>query len=132
LRQISLDMAAAGVRGKRGDTIRGSMLGNMMRRPVYAGIRVYKGERLGPGEWEPLVSMETFDQAQAILNAPGRFHTRGTAPKYLLSGIAKCGRCEAKLRPRIAESRSEEHTSELQSRFDLVCRLLLEKKNTTH
>src|SRR5207249_9829418 len=27
------------------------------------------------------------------------------------------------------EARSEEHTSELQSRFDLVCRLLLEKKN---
>src|SRR5437868_8427383 len=25
--------------------------------------------------------------------------------------------------------RSEEHTSELQSRFDIVCRLLLEKKN---
>src|SRR5699024_12360571 len=27
-----------------------------------------------------------------------------------------------------ASTRSEEHTSELQSRFDLVCRLLLEKK----
>src|SRR5438105_11394053 len=27
-------------------------------------------------------------------------------------------------------SRSEEHTSELQSRVDLVCRLLLEKKKT--
>src|SRR5207249_11775603 len=27
-----------------------------------------------------------------------------------------------------ARRRSEEHTSELQSRFDLVCRLLLEKK----
>src|SRR5699024_12114686 len=27
--------------------------------------------------------------------------------------------------------RSEEHTSELQSRFDLVCRLLLEKKNSS-
>src|SRR5438105_11551542 len=26
--------------------------------------------------------------------------------------------------------RSEEHTSELQSRVDIVCRLLLEKKNT--
>src|SRR5699024_11891906 len=26
------------------------------------------------------------------------------------------------------DARSEEHTSELQSRFDLVCRLLLEKK----
>src|SRR5699024_12210064 len=28
----------------------------------------------------------------------------------------------------ISHHRSEEHTSELQSRFDLVCRLLLEKK----
>src|SRR5207249_12224366 len=29
---------------------------------------------------------------------------------------------------RRARTRSEEHTSELQSRFDLVCRLLLEQK----
>src|SRR5699024_11941167 len=29
----------------------------------------------------------------------------------------------------VKKGRSEEHTSELQSRFDLVCRLLLEKKN---
>src|SRR5699024_12252773 len=28
----------------------------------------------------------------------------------------------------VSSARSEEHTSELQSRFDLVCRLLLEKK----
>src|SRR6266704_3701175 len=40
-------------------------------------------------------------------------------------------------RPRMVQGRhrgggrSEEHTSELQSRFDLVCRLLLEKKKTT-
>src|SRR5699024_11576910 len=31
----------------------------------------------------------------------------------------------------VDNERSEEHTSELQSRFDLVCRLLLEKKNQT-
>src|SRR5437773_8179473 len=30
------------------------------------------------------------------------------------------------------EQRSEEHTSELQSHHDLVCRLLLEKKKTKH
>src|SRR5260370_30125031 len=36
----------------------------------------------------------------------------------------------APLRPRIGSgSRSEEHTSELQSHLNLVCRLLLEKKN---
>src|SRR6266576_7275607 len=31
----------------------------------------------------------------------------------------------------LVNRRSEEHTSELQSRRDLVCRLLLEKKKTT-
>src|SRR5207302_1645481 len=31
--------------------------------------------------------------------------------------------------PSLAGARSEEHTSELQSRENLVCRLLLEKKN---
>src|SRR5699024_12007612 len=44
-------------------------------------------------------------------------------------GIDKCAR---RLRARFGSTttaRSEEHTSELQSRFDLVCRLLLEKKN---
>src|SRR5436309_11924013 len=33
--------------------------------------------------------------------------------------------------PLIGSVRSEEHTSELQSRENLVCRLLLEKKNST-
>src|SRR3712207_8325824 len=35
-------------------------------------------------------------------------------------------------RSRAVDRRSEEHTSELQSRQYLVCRLLLEKKNITH
>src|SRR2546430_13232984 len=44
------------------------------------------------------------------------------------------GRRQRRLRVagRRAESRSEEHTSELQSQSNLVCRLLLEKKKTTH
>src|SRR3712207_7053451 len=36
-----------------------------------------------------------------------------------------------KREPAVAHPRSEEHTSELQSRQYLVCRLLLEKKKTT-
>src|SRR2546430_12114199 len=32
----------------------------------------------------------------------------------------------------VARARSEEHTSELQSQSNLVCRLLLEKKKTHH
>src|SRR5437868_11671687 len=40
----------------------------------------------------------------------------------------RCATLEVALPRRQKNERSEEHTSELQSRFDLVCRLLLEKK----
>src|SRR5699024_12786696 len=43
--------------------------------------------------------------------------------RHSLWRTAPSPRCRRKDPPR-----SEEHTSELQSRFDLVCRLLLEKK----
>src|SRR5438309_11462604 len=42
------------------------------------------------------------------------------AQEHALGGLAAGG---------LERSRSEEHTSELQSQFHLVCRLLLEKKN---
>src|SRR5438874_6872710 len=43
-------------------------------------------------------------------------------------GIDAVARCVAHLEAVDPDVRSEEHTSELQSRRDLVCRLLLEKK----
>src|SRR5207248_5741159 len=42
------------------------------------------------------------------------------------AGVAAAGRKPP------AATRSEEHTSELQSPYDLVCRLLLEKKKKTY
>src|SRR2546428_9370310 len=48
---------------------------------------------------------------------------------YLLSGTSSIGwKCGTMTVIFCTVSRSEEHTSELQSRSDLVCRLLLEKK----
>src|SRR5207249_8554337 len=55
-----------------------------------------------------------------------RRHRRMAGDRERRSGQARRTELEA---ARI-DVRSEEHTSELQSRFDLVCRLLLEKKNT--
>src|SRR5690349_22577210 len=50
----------------------------------------------------------------------------------VIVGKSKLRRCGHSHEPGSAalERRSEEHTSELQSRRDLVCRLLLEKKKT--
>src|SRR5438105_9974486 len=57
-----------------------------------------------------------------------------TAPRPGRPGSrARPGRSGASPGPPVRRPppRSEEHTSELQSRVDLVCRLLLEKKNYT-
>src|SRR5690606_40799691 len=45
------------------------------------------------------------------------------SPSGLINSVARAGSCSSAISPR-----SEEHTSELQSRENLVCRLLLEKK----
>src|SRR5206468_11786766 len=60
--------------------------------------------------------------------APRRSQRR--TPDMLILTCPYCGVAadETELAP--GGERSEEHTSELQSRSDLVCRLLLEKKKT--
>src|SRR5690349_23945478 len=64
-----------------------------------------------------------------LFRSPGRQHRHAVGRAYRRPDPV------ARLSPRTlrrgvtcATSRSEEHTSELQSRRDLVCRLLLEKK----
>src|SRR5699024_5758867 len=46
--------------------------------------------------------------------------------------LVRRNRDSAPMAEHLRGHRSEEHTSELQSRFDLVCRLLLEKKKKAH
>src|SRR2546430_8288306 len=53
---------------------------------------------------------------------------RPLGPLLLIRGIRAGRRTPA---PSVRIPRSEEHTSELQSQSNLVCRLLLEKKKTT-
>src|SRR5699024_4424823 len=71
-----------------------------------------------------------------VITVPTSQLSKGSHVKVLV----QCDYCEEKFRriykdylkfkgKLIDKDRSEEHTSELQSRFDLVCRLLLEKKN---
>src|SRR5438034_6625744 len=54
------------------------------------------------------------------------FRSRRT-DRRVAPGRRECNMCKTNARP--MDRRSEEHTSELQSHSDLVCRLLLEKKN---
>jgi DNA invertase Pin-like site-specific DNA recombinase len=66
-------------------------LRKMLGTPTISGWRVHRGQRLKLADWEPLVSHADHAQVLAIINNPERRTQRGTAPKYLLSGIATCG-----------------------------------------
>src|SRR5690349_23133606 len=57
------------------------------------------------------------------------YGNRGS-PRPRKRGVSSNVKCRSQIQNRIDPfpERSEEHTSELQSRRDLVCRLLLEKK----
>src|SRR5260370_15247138 len=59
------------------------------------------------------------------------FRSPGFATAYTKhpSGGAPLSRYRSAAQKQLPRSRSEEHTSELQSHLNLVCRLLLEKKN---
>src|SRR5436305_10852396 len=56
------------------------------------------------------------------------FRSHATRWRFRRQDWSACRAASARRRGRGGASRSEEHTSELQSRPHLVCRLLLEKK----
>src|SRR5699024_5893515 len=71
------------------------------------------------GDWSPIMERELLRRQEAagvLIWDPKR-------DELLFIEQFRIGALEDERSPR-----SEEHTSELQSRFDLVCRLLLEKK----
>jgi site-specific DNA recombinase len=56
--------------------------------PRIAGLSTYRGEIVGPGTWEPLVSEETWRAVHAILYNPARTPPKGV--RTLLGGLALC------------------------------------------
>src|SRR5438105_9317719 len=72
----------------------------------------------------PVLHISTLFPYTTLFRSPGR---RGSRRMGSPPGARRPRRSVPAFRRR----RSEEHTSELQSRVDLVCRLLLEKKNVS-
>src|SRR5690606_40003814 len=77
--------------------------------------------------WPIRIDSPSFRVSISIRPRPDRrWHARGTLSRREPPGARRESDGSRRRAPR--GSRSEEHTSELQSRENLVCRLLLEKK----
>src|SRR3712207_8823934 len=100
----------------------------MIRRPPRSTLFPYTTlfRSLGGGRdrYEVDGAVPTGDQDE-VVDRPERIRGR------LLDREQFAGRPHSVHRWAASRRRSEEHTSELQSRQYLVCRLLLEKKNNT-
>lgn len=76
-----------------------SGISSLLRRARNAGIVTHQGERVEgvEGQWEAIVSVEDFELVQSILDSRGKAVPQSREPKWLLSGIATCGTCGAKM-----------------------------------
>src|SRR5438445_4025590 len=89
-----------------------SLFCSMLRRPPASTLFPYT----------TLIRAHDSGLAAVVHANAGRHHHPAVAQDFLSQGHVILG----------PVARSEEHTSELQSRQYLVCRLLLEKKKTRH
>ena len=87
---VMREWTAAGLRpaqARSGQWTRSSIRTILMN-PRIAGLSAYRGEIVGRGDWEPLVSEETWRAVHAILEDPSRKPPRGV--RTLLGGLALC------------------------------------------
>lgn len=112
LSNIAAELQRMGLRGAQGGKISVNIVKSMLTRPTIAGYRVYGGEVVGRGNWEPILDEETWQACRLKLSAQrtvtrsdGRPYEVITADrrkpagrKYLLTGgLAVCGVCESPL-----------------------------------
>lgn len=71
-------------------------LSRMVKRPTHAGLRSHDGI-VTVGLWDPIITVEEHEAIVALLGNSKRRKQSGTQVKYLLTGIATCGVCGARV-----------------------------------
>jgi len=73
-------------------------ISTMLHNPLMCGaLRLKKEGRVVEGQHEAIVTTEQFDLAQQIDAGRQKFSNRSQQSKYLLSGLARCGKCGQRL-----------------------------------
>ena len=88
---VMREWTTAGVRPVQSKSGRGwtrQSIRTILLNPRIAGLSAYRGEIVGRGDWEPLVSEETWRAVRGILQDPARKPPRGV--RTLLGGLALC------------------------------------------
>lgn len=75
--------------------------------PRYAGLRVYKGKVIGPGDWQAIIDADTHAGVVAVLSDPSRGPaTVNYERRYIGSRRYVCGRCGAPMHHTVSSESS--------------------------
>ncbi|WP_052336343.1 recombinase family protein [Nocardioides alkalitolerans] len=112
LARVVRDLNAAGHATNKGRAWTAPTFRSVLLNARNAGIRVYRGEEIGPASWSPIVTEEEFRAVVHLLNEPKRFRNGGRGGKgrreNLLTGLATCGKCGGPIRAAWRGTRGEE------------------------
>ena len=104
LRTVARDWNERGITSTRGNPWTHSSVRTYLQRRRLIGETVHQGKPLmdstgAPvkGEWEPILTRETFDKLQAAFRRNTRGGQRPGRREYLLTGILRCGICGARM-----------------------------------
>lgn len=76
LSNVAADLTDRGIRGAFGGTITYKTLNRMLVNPTVAGYRVYRGEIVGKGLWDPIFDENTWQSLRAKLAQPRAVRTK--------------------------------------------------------
>lgn len=95
---VCRDLNARGIPSPRGGRWRGVSLRSILVSPTHAGLRDYKGLVVGPGLWDPILTMQQHTGLRARLTDNRRAKGLRHASVHLLTGgLIVCGRCGARM-----------------------------------
>ncbi|MBM0128063.1 recombinase family protein [Pimelobacter simplex] len=107
LASVARDLNKRGISTSLGREWSVTSLKRALLNPRVAGHVVYRGELMstnGPA----ILDTETYDRLQALLTDPRRKTAPSTVAKFLLSGIARCGREECDREPMFSTTNGAE------------------------
>lgn len=99
IRSVWREWKAQGIKGPQGGSLPTGQITNLLKRPMNAGLKSYKGEVLaGESTIPAIVDVDLWNKVQAILSDPARTTTkRGRPSKALMAGFMVCDICGEKV-----------------------------------
>ena len=103
MRAVARDMNKAESLTAAGKPWNGVNLKRVLMNPRYAGLRVYRGKVVGPGDWQAILDADTHAGLVAILSDTSRGPaTVNYERRYIGSRRYLCGRCGAPMQHTVA------------------------------